>query len=84
MLIECKSPEKYGRRNGVRHRFPCSRTSSQSRRGLLEDTSPYFRISLFQFLISCFRLGGRYFMCRTASLKVPRCRMIFFCSRMMD
>jgi hypothetical protein len=41
-------------------------------------------ISLFQFLISSFRLGGRYFMWRTASLKVPRCCMIFFCSMMMD
>jgi hypothetical protein len=39
--------------------------------------------SLFQFLISRFRSGGRYFMWSTASLKVPRCCMIFFWSRMM-
>jgi hypothetical protein len=42
------------------------------------------RISIFEFLISSFRLGRRYFLWRTASLKVPRCCMIFFCSKMMD
>jgi hypothetical protein len=41
------------------------------------------RPSFFQFLISSFRSGGRYFMWRTASLKVPRSPMIFFCRRMM-
>jgi hypothetical protein len=55
-----------------------------SAREPVEGTSLYFRISLFQFLISSFRLGGRYLMWKTASLKVPRCCIIFFCSMMMD